>query len=101
MLGDLSEQREERSVALRTSEQAIRPTQGEAEGAKYKLPPIRTLTLEESRTHFDETTRKLLAISGDTFIERWYAGRYADILDDPAHSDIMYLTLLGNIGRSR
>jgi hypothetical protein len=69
--------------------------------ADYSLPPVRRLNAEQSRAYFDETARELLGISGDTFIERWHAGRYRDILDDPAHSDIMYLTLLGNIGRTR
>jgi hypothetical protein len=70
------------------------------EDKEYPLPPIKMLTPEESWAHFDERVRELLAINADTFIERWHAGRYRDILDDPDHSDIMYLTLLGNIGRS-
>lgn len=90
-------------MALRQSQPAtLEPelTLAEAD-EKYGLPPIRTLTPEQSRALFDETTRELLALSADTFIARWHEGRYADILDDPAHSDIMYLTLLGNIGRTR
>lgn len=58
------------------------------------------LTLVDSQTFFDDKARQFLGISGDTFIEPWYSGRYEDIPDDPDHSDIMYLTLLGSIGRS-
>ena len=64
------------------------------------LPPIQELTAQQSREFFEDKVHELLGISADTFIERWHAGRYRDILDDPDHSDIMYLTLLGNIGRN-
>lgn len=67
----------------------------------YPLPPIRVLDREESRAFFDDTARELLGISSAEFVERWNAGEYSDILDDPAHSEIMYLTLLGNLGRQK
>lgn len=67
----------------------------------YPLPPVRTMTLEEGEAFFDETARELLGISGATFVERYYAGRYDDILDDPGHRDILYLAMLGTVGRSK
>lgn len=88
-------------MALSRSKQASQANLKAVAASAYALPPIQVLTLEESRTFFDERTRELLGISGDTFIERWHTGRYKDILDDPDHSDIMYLTLLGNIGQNR
>jgi hypothetical protein len=57
------------------------------------------LTPEQSRAHFDELTYELLGISGDEFTRRYDAGRHDDILDDPYHSDLMYLAMLGDLGR--
>jgi len=59
-------------------------------------PPVRDLSPEESRAFFDAKAQALLGISGDEFVRRWNAGDYDEIADDPAHSDIMYLAILGN-----
>lgn len=59
--------------------------------------PIREMTVEESRAFFDDKAHTLLGISGDEFRRRWNAGEYDAIADDPDHSDIMYLVLLGNL----
>ena len=61
--------------------------------------PIRDLDPEDSRRFFDAKARELLGISGDEFRRRWAAGDYDDIADDPTHSDVMYLVLLGSGGR--
>jgi hypothetical protein len=63
------------------------------------LPPMRLLSVSESQAFFDDMTRKLLGISGDEFIRRYHTGRYDDILDDPHHSDLIYLAMLGGLGR--
>ena len=60
-------------------------------------PPVRDLSPEESRAFFDAKASELMGISGDEFVRRWNAGEYDDVADDPAHSDIMYLALLGNL----
>jgi hypothetical protein len=63
------------------------------------LPPMRLLTISESQAFFDDMVRRRLGISGDEFVRRYYAGRYDDILDDPHYSDLMYLAMLGDLGR--
>lgn len=63
------------------------------------LPPMRLLTITESQAFFDDKARQLLGISGDEFIRRYHSGRYDDILDDPWYSDLMYLAMLGGLGR--
>lgn len=68
---------------------------------EFELPPIRVLNREESRAFFDDKVRELLGISADQFVERWNAGEFAEVLDNSHRSDIMYLTLLGNLGRSK
>jgi hypothetical protein len=61
------------------------------------VSPVRDLSPEESRAFFDSKARALLGISGEEFVRRWNAGEYDEIADDPAHSDLMYLVLLGNV----
>ena len=68
------------------------------EATEYPMPPIKELTLEESRALFDELTRDLLGISGDEFVRRYDAGRYDDILDDGEHFDLLYLAMVGGLG---
>ncbi len=60
------------------------------------LPQIIELSPEESRAFFDDKARTLLGISGEEFLKRWNAGDYDEIADDPDHSDIMYLAILGD-----
>ena len=62
-------------------------------------PPVRDLDPRDSQRFFDAKSRELLGITGDEFLRRWAAGDYDDIADDPNHSDIMYLVLLGRGGR--
>ena len=59
-------------------------------------PEVIDLSPAESVAFFDGKARELLGISGDEFVRRWHAGEYDAIADDPAHSDIMYLAILGN-----
>jgi len=47
------------------------------------LPPVRELTVEESRQHFDGLARQHLGVSAEEFWRRLDAGEYADIIDDP------------------
>jgi len=63
------------------------------------LPPIVYLNAEESRAFFDDMVRKLLGIGAEEFERRWHAGEYDEIWDDPDHSDIGYLAMLGGVGR--
>jgi hypothetical protein len=69
--------------------------------AQQTETPLTVLQLdrEESREFFDRSARELLGISGDEFIRRWDAGDYDEIADDPAHSDVMYLAMLSDLGR--
>ena len=53
------------------------------ETKRETLPPVRELTEEESRQHFDALARKHLGISAEEFWRRLDAGEYADIVDDP------------------
>lgn len=61
-------------------------------------PSVIDMDVEQSRQFFDDKARTLLGISGEDFLRRWHAGEYAEIADDPARSDIMYLALLGTGG---
>ncbi|MDQ3411047.1 MAG: hypothetical protein M3509_02905 [Chloroflexota bacterium] len=89
-------------MALRQSGHHALPVESDTtDPSDYELPPIRMLNREETRTFFDDKVRELLGISAEEFVERWHAGDYADILDNSPRSDIMYLTLLGNLGRSK
>jgi hypothetical protein len=67
------------------------------------LPPVaapaHTLDRAGARQFFDEQARELLGISGDEFLSRLDAGKYADIPDDAEHADILYLATLQSIGR--
>jgi len=58
---------------------------------------FRELSPEETLAFFDDKARSLLGISGEEFRRRWRAGDYDEIADDPEHSDIMYLVLLGDV----
>ena len=69
------------------------------EAVDPSLPPMRLLTISESQAFFDDMVRRRLGISGDEFVRRYYAGRYDDILDDPHYSDLLYLAMLGDLGR--
>lgn len=48
---------------------------------------------------FDRQAWALLLMSGDEFRRRLDAGEFADIIDDPDHSDLMYLALLAGVAR--
>jgi hypothetical protein len=54
------------------------------------------LTFEESQRFFEAKALELLGITGAEFLRRWEAGEYLQIADDPEHSDVMYLAILGN-----
>ncbi len=60
---------------------------------------VRRLDAVEERAFFDRSARALLGISGDEFVRRWNAGEYDDVADDPAHWDVLYLAMLGAVGR--
>lgn len=61
------------------------------------LPPVRELTVEESRQHFEGLAQKHLGISAEEFWRRLDAGDYADIIDDPMdHPWVGYLAQLSN-----
>ena len=45
--------------------------------SKNGLPEIRTLTRSEGFALLDRQARAELGVSGETFIKRWKAGRYA------------------------
>lgn len=51
--------------------------------SKKGLPRIRMLTRSEGRELFDRRARAELGVSGETFIKRWKAGRYAPRANDP------------------
>ncbi len=57
------------------------------------------LSPEEERVFFDRQARALLGISGDEFRRRYTAGEYAEVIDDPEQSDLMYLALLAGVAR--
>jgi len=61
--------------------------------ADLMLPPVRDLSPEESQAFFDEKAQTLLGISGAEFVRRYHAGDYDAILDDPEHSDLMYMAM--------
>lgn len=63
------------------------------------LPPIQVLNAEEWRAFVDDKARTLLGIGFEEFERRWHAGEYDEIWDDPDHSDIGYLAMLGGVGR--
>jgi hypothetical protein len=51
--------------------------------SKNGLPRIRMLTRIEGRELLDRRARAELGVSGETFIKRWKAGRYARRANDP------------------
>jgi hypothetical protein len=51
--------------------------------SKTGLPRIRILTRIEGRELLDRRARAELGVSGETFIKRWKAGRYARRANDP------------------
>ncbi len=70
------------------------------DAAAQELPPIRELSLEETRAYFDAQVRKLLGISGEEFLRRRDSGEleaeYGDPYDPPT---IGYLMELGECAR--
>ena len=50
---------------------------------KTGLPQVRTVSRKEGWELLDRRAKAELGISGDTFIERWKAGRYAKCVDRP------------------
>jgi hypothetical protein len=66
---------------------------------KHKIPRPEVMSREEARRFFDEQARALVGLSGDEFLRRWDAGEYADVADDPAHAQMMYLAMLIPFGR--
>lgn len=58
---------------------------------------VRLLNEDEARKLFDVQARKLVGMSGAEFVRRLDAGEYADILDDPARPELMYLAMLRHI----
>lgn len=63
------------------------------------LPPVIEMTIEGSRAFFDEKAPTLLGIGGEEFHLRLIAGDDDEIIDDPEHSDRMYLALFLPRGR--
>ncbi len=63
------------------------------------VPRPEVLSREEARQFFDEQARALVGLSGEEFLRRWDAGEYAEVADDPAHADVMYLAMLIPSGR--
>ena len=60
---------------------------------------VRELSPEEGRRFFDRRARALLGISGAEFLQRWDAGEYRSLADDPEHPEIMTLAMLSDFGR--
>jgi hypothetical protein len=58
------------------------------------IPGIQDLNPEEWREYFDRMARELMGMSGAEFIERWNAGEYDAIADEPEHWDALYLAML-------
>jgi hypothetical protein len=58
---------------------------------------VRFLDQNEAQELFDAQARKLAGISGEEFVRRLEAGEYADVLDDPARPELMYLAMLRRI----
>lgn len=51
--------------------------------SKNGLPKIRMLSRSEGLALLDRQARAELGVSGETFIKRWKAGRYARRANDP------------------
>ena len=62
-------------------------------------PDPHALSAAESQAFFDAQVEALLGISGAEFLRRLDAGEYANIPDDAAHADILYLATLQSVGR--
>jgi hypothetical protein len=60
---------------------------------------IKWLTETEGHRLFEEQVQKYLGISGSEFLQRWDAGEYDEIADDPDHPEIMRLAALIPFGR--
>jgi hypothetical protein len=58
------------------------------------VPGVQVLKPEEGLAFFDEQVRELLGISGAEFLQRYDAGEYDAIIDDPAHREIGLLEFL-------
>ena len=60
---------------------------------------IELFSAEQTCEAFDNLARSLMQMSGAEFIQRWDAGEFADIADDPVHPEIMRLAMLIPLGR--
>lgn len=57
------------------------------------------LSPEETQAEFDAMAQEYFGIDGEEFIRRLDAGEYDDIYDDPAHPELMNLSLFANVFR--
>ena len=57
------------------------------------------LSRADEIAYFEEQAQALLGMTGEEFRQRLDAGEFADIIDDPDHSDVLYLALLARVAR--
>jgi hypothetical protein len=57
------------------------------------------LSRADEIAYFEEQARALLGMSGEEFRRRLDAGEFADVIDDPDCSDVLYLALLARVAR--
>jgi hypothetical protein len=64
-----------------------------------EIPGVAFLDEDERMAMLDTAVRKQLSISGEEFIERWNAGKYAEIADKAGHWHLIDLAMLIPRGR--
>lgn len=62
-----------------------------------RLPAV--LSLEEAHVLFDREARRVVGMSGQTFLDKWDRGEIRDLSDSPEGREIAYLVLLIPFGR--
>jgi hypothetical protein len=60
---------------------------------------IRFLDDAEAREQFDRQARRLLGISGETFLRRYEAGEFEAVQDDRQQRAVMKLAMLSDLVR--
>ena len=62
--------------------------------ASVEDPEVVYVRPEEGRRMFDELARKWTGLSGEEFIRRWEAGKYADLVESEDNRHIVELVLM-------
>ncbi len=88
--------RAERDVKASRGEPAARVASGEHD----TILPGHHVSPAEGRAMFDRQARRYLGISGDEFVRRWEAGKYAGAADVPGVMDLVLLLPLVPAGTS-